>query len=77
VTTKSPIGDGGARYKSGVYAQRVLCLTLGDLHAVRQRGELSEEPSEPTSLQKSAEGIIGPAQARLVRHPKAEQWGNS
>jgi hypothetical protein len=76
VTTKSSIRDVGALYKSGVYAQKVLGLTLGDLHAVRQRGELSEEQSEPTSMQKSAEGIIGPAQARLVRHPKAERRGN-
>jgi hypothetical protein len=76
VTTKSSIREGGARYKSGVYAQKGLGLTLGELHAVRQRGELSEEQSEPTSRQKSAEGIIGPAQARLVRHPKAERRGN-
>ena len=27
-------------------------------------------------MQKSAEGIVGPAQARLVRHPKAERRGN-
>ena len=76
MTTKSSIRDGGARYTSGVDAQKVLCLTLGDLHAVRQRGELSEEPSEPTSRQKSAEGIRGPAPARRVRHPKAERRGN-
>ena len=59
MTTKSSIRELGALYKSGVYAQKVLCLTLGDLHAVRQRGELSEEESEPTSMQKSAEGILG------------------
>jgi hypothetical protein len=76
VTTKSSIREGGALYKSGVYAQKVLCLTLGDLPAVHQRGELSEEQSEPISMQKSAEGIIGSAQARLVRHPKAERRGN-
>jgi hypothetical protein len=76
VTTKSSIRVLGVLYKSGVYARTVLCLTLGDLHAVRQRGELSEEESEPTGMQKSAEGIVGPAQARLVRHPKAERRGN-
>ena len=76
VTTKSSIRVLGVLYKSGVYARTVLCLTLGGLHAVRQRGELSEEESEPTGMQKSAEGIVGPAQARLVRHPKAERRGN-
>jgi hypothetical protein len=34
------------------------------------------EGSVLTDRQKSAEGIIGPAQARLVRHPKADRRGN-
>jgi hypothetical protein len=29
-----------------------------------------------TTSQKSAEGIVGPAQAKLVRHPRAERRGN-
>ena len=29
-----------------------------------------------TGRQKSAEGILGPRQARLVRHPNAERRGN-
>jgi hypothetical protein len=76
VSTTSSIRDVGALDNSGVDAQKVLCLTLGDRHAVRQRGELSEEHSAPISRQKSAEGIIGSAQARLGRHPKAERRGN-
>jgi hypothetical protein len=37
---------------------------------------LRAERSALTGRQKSAEGIVGPAQARLVRHPKAERRGN-
>jgi hypothetical protein len=53
----------GVLYKSGAYARIVLCLTLGDLQAVRARahahGELSEGRPEPIGMQKSAEGILG------------------
>jgi hypothetical protein len=56
---KSSIRGGGALDKSGVDAPKVLCLTLGDLHAVRPRGELSEEEPEPTGMPRSAEGIVG------------------
>jgi hypothetical protein len=58
VTTKSSIRVVGVLDTSGVYARTVRCLTLGGRHAVRQRGELSEEESEPTGLPKSAEGIV-------------------
>jgi hypothetical protein len=37
---------------------------------------LRVEGSSLTAPQKSAEGIVGPAQAKLVRHPKAERRGN-
>ena len=37
---------------------------------------LRAEQSSLTAPQKSAEGIVGPAQAKLVRHPKAERRGN-
>jgi hypothetical protein len=37
---------------------------------------LRVEQSSLTAPQKSAEGIVGPAQAKLVRHPKAERRGN-
>ena len=37
---------------------------------------LRAEQSSLTVPQKSAEGIVGPAQAKRVRHPKAERRGN-
>lgn len=36
VTAKSSIRRGGVLYKSGVYVQNDLCLTLGDLPVVRK-----------------------------------------
>ncbi len=75
VTAKSSIRKGGVLHKSGVYARNVLGLTLGDLSAVRTRGLGPGEPGL-TGGQKSAEGILGPRQARLVRHPSAERRGN-
>ena len=59
VTMQSSIRGGGALYQAGVYAPKVLCLTLGALHAVRQRGARREEDPEPTGMQRSAEGIGG------------------
>jgi hypothetical protein len=38
VTTKSSIRDLGVLYKSGVYAQKVLCLTPGGLYSVLTGG---------------------------------------
>jgi len=37
---------------------------------------LRVEESSLTAPQQSAEGIVGPAQATLVRHPKAERRGH-
>ena len=65
----------GVLYKSGVYAPNVLGLTLGDLPTVRRSGLRPGEPGL-TGRQKSAEGIVGSRQARLVRHPNAERRGN-
>ena len=65
----------GVLYKSGAYARKVLCLTLGDLSTVRRMGLRPGEPGL-TGRQKSAEGIVGPRQARRVRHPNAERRGN-
>ena len=48
----------GVLYKSGVYAPNVLCLTLGDLPAVRTGGLGPGRPGL-TGRQKSAEGILG------------------
>jgi len=45
VTVKSSICNRGVLYKSGVYASKVTCLTLGDLSCARDRrvrGELVE-----------------------------------
>ena len=66
---------GGVLYKSGAYAPNVLGLTLGDLPTVRTRGLRPGGPGL-SGRQKSAEGILGPRQARLVRHPRAERRGN-
>ena len=49
----------GVLYKSGVHASKVVCLTPGGLHGVYREGRLSEERSEPSAVQKSAEGIVG------------------
>jgi hypothetical protein len=76
VTTPSSIRALGVLDTSGVDARPVRWLPLGGLHAVRQRGALSEEASEPTGMQTSAEGIVGPAPARLVRHPTADRRGH-
>ena len=65
----------GVLYKSGVYAQNVLCLTLGDLSAVCGSGLGTGRPVS-TGREKSAEGKVGPRQAKLLRHPNAERWGN-
>jgi hypothetical protein len=41
-----------------------------------QKAGLRAEGSVLTDRQQSAEGIIGPTQAKLVRHPRAERRGN-
>lgn len=46
----------GVLYKSGAYAPNVLCLTLGDLPAVRRMGLRPGEP-DLTGRQTSAAGI--------------------
>jgi hypothetical protein len=58
VTAKSSIRRRGVLYKSGVYARNVLCLTLGDLPAVRGSGLRAGRPVL-TGRQKSAEGKVG------------------
>jgi len=57
VTTKSSIRNRGVLYKSGVYASKVTCLTLGGLYGVLSG--LRMERSILTAVQKSAEGIVG------------------
>ena len=51
MTAKSSFCDWGGLYKSGVYAVKVLCLTLGDLHGsggagLRGRETYSEHRAE-------------------------------
>jgi len=65
----------GVLYKSGVCARNVLCLTLGDLPIVRRSGLRAGRPVL-TGRQKSAEGILGPEQAKLVRHPRPKGGDN-
>jgi hypothetical protein len=57
-TAKSSFCDRSGLYKSGAYAVKVLCLTLGDLHGVHHELRLREEQSSLTTVQKSAEGIV-------------------
>ena len=47
----------GVLYKSGAYALKVTCLTLGDLYSVLLG--LRMEQSILSAVQKSAEGIVG------------------
>jgi len=46
--------------------------TPGDPVCVRAGG-LSEPQGKPNAYRKSADGIVGESQARLVRHSKAEK----
>jgi len=63
VTAKSSIRNWGVLYKSGVYASKVMCLTLGGLPCATRYHErckrLREEQSSLTAWEKSAEGIVG------------------
>jgi hypothetical protein len=60
VTAKPSIGKRGVLYKSGVYARKALCLTLGGLPCAlgrRVRLKLSEgREIDPESSAKSGEG---------------------
>ena len=75
MTAKSSIRPGGAVYirrlrakRSGPYPGEICRLS-------RRRGLRPGEP-DLTGRQKSAEGILGPRQARLVGHPNAERRGS-
>ena len=75
VTAKSSIRR-GVLDTSGVYARNVRCLTLGDSAGGPGEQGLRAERSALSGQQTSAEGILGPTPARLVRHPKADRRGN-
>jgi hypothetical protein len=66
----------GVLYKSGVYALKVTCLTLGGLSCVLLFVRLRIERSILIAWEKSAEGIVGIKQAKLVRHSNAERRRN-
>jgi hypothetical protein len=52
------------------------CVLPWEICWLSRRKGLRAERSALSGQQKSAEGIGGPTQARLVRHPKAERRGN-
>jgi hypothetical protein len=52
------------------------CVLPWEICRPSQYAGLRAEGSALTDRQKSAEGIVGPPQARLVRHPTAERRGN-
>ena len=47
-----------------------------EICGVSRRNGLRAERVALSGQQKSAEGIVGPTQARLVRHPKADRRGH-
>ena len=82
VTAKSSIRNWGVLYKSGVYALKVTCLTLGDLSCAlgcRVRRKLAEGraiDSDRMGEVSPAAGGIGILHVRLVRHFKVERRRN-
>ena len=52
------------------------CVLPWEICWLSRRKGLRAERSALSGQQKSAEGIVGPTQARLGRHPKAERRGN-
>jgi len=75
VTTKSSIRNWGVLYKSGAYALKVTCLTLGDLYSVfevkTEGGVIHSDRCTEVSRRHSKY-----LKARLVRHSVAERWRN-
>ena len=52
------------------------CVLPWEICRLSRSQGLRAERSVLTDRQKSAEGVVGSTQARLVRHPKAERRGN-
>jgi hypothetical protein len=64
----------GVLYKSGVYALKVTCLTLGGLYSVFYETESGVIHSDRcTEVSRRHSRYL---QARLVRHSNAERWRN-
>jgi hypothetical protein len=64
----------GVLYKSGVYASKVVSLTLGGLPGVRGSG-LRGERSLLTAVQKSAEGVVAESRRSQLGTPKPKGGG--
>ena len=69
MTAKPSICDWGVLCKSGVYARIVSCLTPGGLSGASATRLGVGRPALKT-VEKSAEGIVGARQVRLVRHSR-------
>jgi hypothetical protein len=80
VTTKSSIRIWGVLYKSGVYALKVTCLTLGDLSCAlgcRVRRKLAEgRVIDPDRMGEVSRRHSRHLKARLVRHSNVERRRN-
>jgi hypothetical protein len=74
VTAKSSIRR-GVYFINPASTRGTFCGLPWEICRLSREG-LRAERSALTGRQKSAEGIVGPTQARLVRHPKAERRGN-
>ena len=69
MTIKPSICTGSTFYKSSVYAVTVSCLTPGDLPGASTT-RLGAEQSALNPVEKSANGIVGKRQAKLLRHSR-------
>ena len=75
VTAKSSIRRGvGLIHPASM--RGTFCVLPWEICRLSRDKGLRAERSALIGRQKSAEGLVGPAQARLVRHPKAERRGN-
>jgi len=72
-TAKSSIHHRPGRYTRCSCAERCVFTPGGPLRVLNG---LSEPQGEPIAQRESAEGIVGPAQERLLRHSKAERRRN-
>ena len=69
------ISINGQGCRSGRCAVKAIELTWGGLRRV-PASELGKPRGDPTAAQESADGIVGPTSARLVRHSTAERRSN-
>src|ERR687888_2515639 len=65
----------GQGCRSGRAAGKAIELTGGGLRRV-PASELGKPRGDPTATQESADGIVGPPSARLMRHSNAERRSN-